>query len=156
MERVLTTTKIVLIGAGSHAFASKLIMDFMTYPELNRSTITLMDIDPERLKLITAYAKKLTKQHDFKTKIESTTNRLIALKDADYAIVTIRVGGDESKFVDIHIPSKYGIKQGIGDTIGPGGVFYGLRHIPVLLDICHDMEDYALMLGSSTTRILWL
>jgi len=100
-----------------------------------------MDIDKERLNLITAFARKLVSQHGFKTKIESTMDRRAALKGADYVIVSIRVGGFEANSLDLEIPAKYGIRQGVGDTIGPGGVFYGLRHIPVLLDICHDMED---------------
>ncbi len=133
--------KIVIIGAGSHVFSRKLISDFLSYPELRESTITLMDIDKEPLDLITAFARKLVSQHGFKTKIESTMDRRVALEGADYVIVSIRVGGFEANSLDIEIPAKYGIRQGVGDTVGPGGVFYGLRHIPVLLDICHDMED---------------
>lgn len=133
--------KIVIVGAGSHVFSRNLISDFLSYPELRGSTITLMDIEKERLDLITAFARKLVSQHGFKTKIESTMDRRSALKGADYVIVSIRVGGFEANRLDLEIPAKYGIKQGVGDTIGPGGVFYGLRHIPVLLDICHNMED---------------
>jgi len=133
--------KIVMIGAGSHVFSRHLIVDFLSYPELRDSTITLMDINPEALDLITAFAKKVVSQHGLRTKIESTTDRREALEGADYVTVTIRVGGDEANNLDIEIPAKYGIRQGVGDTIGPGGVFYGLRHIPVILDICHDMEE---------------
>ncbi len=133
--------KIVLIGAGSHVFSRRLISDVLSYPELRDSTITLMDIDKEPLDLITAFAKKLVNQHGFQTQIESTTNRREALEDADYVIVTIRVGGSQLREVDIGIPAKYGVEQIVGDTIGPGGVFYGSRHIPVILDICHDMEE---------------
>jgi alpha-galactosidase len=133
--------KIVLIGAGSHVFARRLITDILSYPELRDSTITLMDINKESLDLPTAFAKKLVEQNGFKTKIESTTNRREALEDADYVVVTIRVGGTQAREVDIEVPAKYGIEQAVGDTIGPGGVFYGSRHIPVILDICHDMEE---------------
>ncbi len=133
--------KIVLIGAGSHVFSRHLISDILSYPELRDSTITLMDIDKEPLDLITALAKTLVEQHRFKTQIESTTNRREALEGADYVIVTIRVGGMQPLRADIGIPTKYGINQGVGDTIGPGGVFYGSRHIPVILDICHDIEE---------------
>jgi len=134
-------SKIVLIGAGSHVFARRLILDFLAYPELRDGTISLMDIDKERLNLVTAFAKKVVRQHGFDIKIESTVDRRAALENADYVIVSIRVGGMEATKLDLEIPEKYGIKQGIGDTIGPGGVFYGLRHIPVLLDICRDMEE---------------
>ena len=133
--------KIVIIGAGSHVFSRHLISDILSYPELRDSTITLMDIDKEPLDLIAAFARKLVEQHGFETKIEPTTNRREALAGADYVVVTIRVGGMQLLWADIQIPAKYGIEQGVGDTIGPGGVFYGSRHIPVILDICHDMEE---------------
>jgi len=136
--------KIVLIGAGSHAFSRKVISDVLSYPELRGSTITLMDIDKEPLDLITAFAKTLVEQHGFKTQIESTTNRREALEGADYVIVTIRVRGLQPLRTDMQIAAKYyGIEQGqgAGDIMGPCGVFFGLRHIPVILDICHDMEE---------------
>jgi alpha-galactosidase len=137
----MTLAKIVIIGAGSHVFTKNLITDFLSYTELRGSTISLMDLDEERLGLITAFAEKLVGQHGFETRVESTTDRREALEGADYVILSIRVGGFEANRLDLEIPAKYGIVQGVGDTIGPGGVFYGLRHIPVILDICRDMED---------------
>jgi alpha-galactosidase len=133
--------KIVIIGAGSHVFTRNLITDFLSYPELRGSTISLMDLDEGRLGLVMAFAEKLVGQHGFETKVESTTDRREALEGADYVVLSIRVGGLEANRLDLEIPAKYGIVQGVGDTIGPGGVFYGLRHIPVILDICRDMED---------------
>lgn len=133
--------KIVIIGAGSHVFARRLITDFLSFPELRDSTITLMDIDPERLGLITTLARRMVEQYGFETKIESTLDRRTALKGADYVVVSIRVGGTAANKLDVMIPAKYGVEQAVGDTIGPGGVFYGLRHIPVMLDICRDVEE---------------
>ncbi len=133
--------KIVLIGAGSHVFSRNTISDVLSYPELRDSTITLMDIDKEQLDLITAFAKKLVEHHGFKTQIESTTDRREALEGADYVIDAIRVGGSLPTQADREITVKYGVNEAIGDTIGPSGVFYGLRNIPVILDICHDMEE---------------
>jgi len=133
--------KIVIIGAGSHVFTKNLFTDFLSYPELRGGAISLMDVDEGRLELITAFAEKLVSQHGFETRVESTTDRREALEGADYVVLSIRVGGLEANRLDLEIPAKYGIVQGVGDTIGPGGVFYGLRHIPVILDICRDMED---------------
>jgi alpha-galactosidase len=132
--------KIVIIGAGSHTFSRHLITDVLTFPELRDSTISLMDVVQEPLDLMTAFAKKLVEQNGFKTKIESTTNRRQALAGADYVFVTIRVGKYQQP-----LPKSptafYGVELGRGDTIGAGGVFYGARHVPVLLDICRDMEE---------------
>lgn len=116
-------------------------MDFLSYPELREGTVTLMDLDRERLALITGFAQKLVHQQKYTTKIEATTDRRAALEGTDYVVVSIRVGGSEMIKRDVEIPAKYGVLQGVGDTVGPGGVFYGLRHIPVLLDICRDMEE---------------
>jgi len=133
--------KIVIIGAGSHIFARHLITDIVTYSDLRDSTITMMDISKERLDLITDFSKKLVNQQKFSTKIQSTLDRREALDGADYVISAIRVGGFKVSQGDREIAAKYGVNEGVGDTIGPGGVFYGTRHIPVLLDICHDMEE---------------
>ena len=132
--------KIVLIGAGSHVFSKATISDILSYPELRDSTITLMDIAQEPLDLITTFAKKLVKQYGFATKIESTTNRREALDGANYVFVTIAVGRRGGAQPTIEIPLKYGV-DGPRDGVGTGGIFGGLRHAPVLLDICHDMEE---------------
>ncbi|MEM2876134.1 MAG: alpha-glucosidase/alpha-galactosidase [Candidatus Bathyarchaeia archaeon] len=133
--------KVAIIGAGSHVFSRRLITDILYYPELRKSTIALMDVDKEGLALTTAFAKRLVDQHGFKTEIESTLDRREALDGADYVIVSIRVGGFDANKLDLEIPAKYGVKQGVGDTVGPGGIFYALRHVPVILDICYDMEE---------------
>lgn len=133
--------RIVIIGAGSHVFSRRLITDFLSVPSLRESTICLMDIDPQRLAHMTSLANKMVRQWGFKTTVESTMDRRAALRNADYVITSIRVGGRVMNQVDLEIPMKYGITQGIGDTIGPGGVFYGLRHIPVMLGVCRDMEE---------------
>ena len=132
--------KIVFIGAGSHVFSRATISDIISYPELRDSTITLMDIAQEPLELITSFAKTLVKQHGFNTKITSTTNRREALDGADYVFVTIAVGRRTETQPDVDIPLKYGV-DGPRDSVGTGGIFGGLRHVPVLLDICHDMEE---------------
>jgi alpha-galactosidase len=133
--------KIALIGAGSVVFARTLISDLLTFAELRDSTIALMDVDPARLEMITDLAKRMVEQEGAGAEIESTLDRREALRGADYVIIIIQVGGLKMFEVDIQIPRRYGIDQTVGDTLGPGGVFRGLRTIPVLLDICHDMRE---------------
>lgn len=133
--------KIVMIGAGSVVFTKGLIGDILSFPELSGSTVSLVDIDEKRLDLITKLVKRVVKQEEWKARIESTTNRRKVLKGADYVIVTIAVGGLDVYLSDIQIPDKYGINQNVGDTVGPGGVFRGLRVAPVLLEICKDIEE---------------
>jgi alpha-galactosidase len=131
--------KIVLIGAGSHTFARRLITDILCFPELRDSTIALVDIAKEPLELVTDFAKKLVKQEGYNTRIESTTDRREALYGADYVIIAIQVGGKKVGEADRAVTGKYEIIE--GDTIGPLGVFYGSRHVPAILAICRDMEE---------------
>jgi len=132
--------KIAMIGAGSLIFSARLMWDILTFPELSDSTIALMDIDEQRLGLIARLARKMVDQNRWKAKIESTIDRREALQGANYVIVMIEVGGLNAYLHDIQIPDKYGINQNVGDTIGPGGVFRALRTVPVMIDICRDME----------------
>ena len=133
--------KITIIGAGSVVFTRNLTSDILLVPELQDSTITLMDIDPERLETARALVQKLVDARGLPAKVEATLDRRQALDGAGYAISTIQVGGIEAFEHDIEIPLKYGVDQCVGDTLNPGGVFRGLRTIPVLLDVCRDMDE---------------
>jgi alpha-galactosidase len=134
--------KIAFIGAGSTVFARNLLNDIFSFPELGESTISLFDIDNERLKTSEIVAKNVAKAAEAHPTIEATTDRRRALDGADYAICMIQVGGYKpSTVIDFEIPKKYGLRQTIADTLGIGGIMRGLRTIPVLLDICSDMEE---------------
>jgi alpha-galactosidase len=134
--------KITFIGAGSTVFAKNLLGDILSYPELQESIISLHDIDEGRLRTSEVVANRVAETVGAKPKIESTTNRREALDGADYAICMIQVAGYKpGTVVDFEIPKKYGLRQTIADTLGIGGIMRGLRTIPVLLDMCRDMEQ---------------
>jgi alpha-galactosidase len=134
--------KITFIGAGSTVFAKNLIGDILSFPELAGSTITLFDIDEERLRTSAVVAERLAGRLGVHPTIEATTERRRALDGADYAINMIQVAGYKpGTVIDFEIPKKYGLRQTIADTLGIGGIMRGLRTIPVLLDMCHDMEE---------------
>jgi alpha-galactosidase len=133
--------KITFLGAGSTVFAKNLMGDILGYPELADATIVLHDIDEERLRTSEVVAHKVAETLGAKPTIEACTDRRAALDGADYAISMIQVGGYKpSTVVDFEIPKKYGLRQTIADTLGIGGIMRGLRTIPVLLDMCYDME----------------
>ncbi|HEY3474117.1 MAG TPA: alpha-glucosidase/alpha-galactosidase [Anaerolineales bacterium] len=135
-------TKITFIGAGSTVFAKNLLGDILSLPELADSTIQLMDIDPERLRVSEIVAHRVAEYLGARPKIEATLDRRRALDGADYAISMFQVGGYKpSTVIDFEIPKKYGLRQTIGDTLGIGGIMRGLRTIPRLLEICRDMEE---------------
>ena len=133
--------KITFIGAGSTVFAQNLLGDILSFPELADSTISLHDIDPERLDTTEIVARKIAERLGISPSIETHTDRRSALDGADYAINMIQVGGYKPATVtDFEMPKKYGLRQTIADTLGIGGIMRGLRTIPVMLGMASDME----------------
>jgi alpha-galactosidase len=134
--------KISFLGAGSTVFAKRLLVDILSYPELAEATISLHDIDPERLRTSEIVARKIAGAVGGHPTIEATLDRKASLDGADYAICMIQVAGYEPGTVtDFEIPKRYGLEQTIGDTSGIGGIMRALRTIPVILDMCRDMES---------------
>ncbi len=137
----MTVSKITFIGAGSTVFAKRLLVDILSFPELADSAISLHDIDEERLRTSEVVAHKVAQAVNAHPVIEATTERQAALDGADYVICMIQVGGYKpATVVDFEVPKKYGLRQTIADTLGVGGIMRALRTIPILLDICRDME----------------
>jgi alpha-galactosidase len=130
-----------MIGAGSVGFTRRLLMDILAVPELRDTEFRLMDISAENLEMATNLCKKMVEDNELPAKVIGTMDRREALRGADYVISMVRVGGLEAFAHDIEIPLKYGVDQCVGDTLGPGGIFYALRTIPVLLDIAKDMRE---------------
>ncbi len=133
--------KIAMIGAGSVVFAQHLLGDIMSWPELERPHIALMDIDPDRLAVAERMAQKVAAALGAKPKITAHRTRKPALDGADYVINTIQVGGFPATKIDFDIPKRYGLQQTIADTNGIGGIFRALRTMPVMVKIAQEMES---------------
>ena len=133
--------KITFIGAGSTVFAKNLLGDILSFPELADSKICLFDIDENRLKTSEIVARRIAQTLGAPAAVEITTDRSRALDGASYAINMIQVGGYRPCTVtDFEIPKRYGLRQTIADTLGIGGIMRALRTIPVLIDMCREME----------------
>jgi alpha-galactosidase len=135
--------KIAFVGAGSAVFTRNLVGDILSLPELrDDSTFALMDIDAERLRTAEIVTERLIDAHSSRARVEATTDRRSALDGADYVVTSFQVGGYKpSTVVDFEVPKRYGLRQTIADTLGIGGIMRGLRTIPVLLDVCRDLEE---------------
>jgi alpha-galactosidase len=135
--------KIAFIGAGSAVFTRNLVGDVLSHSELRDSTtFALMDIDADRLRTAEFVTERLITAHGASAQIEATTDRRAALDGADYVVTSFQVGGYRpSTVIDFEIPKRYGLRQTIADTLGIGGIMRGLRTIPVLLDVCRDLEE---------------
>lgn len=136
-------TKITFIGAGSTVFAKNILGDAMLTPSLHDAHIALYDIDEARLNESLSMLHTINKNsNDTRATIEAYDNRKEALRDTDFVINAIQVGGYKpSTVIDFEIPKKYGLKQTIGDTTGIGGIFRGLRTLPVMLELAKEMEE---------------
>jgi 6-phospho-beta-glucosidase len=133
--------KIVTIGGGS-SYTPELIEGFIKrYDELPIRELWLVDIDrgKEKLEIVGNLTKRMVKKAGVPIDIHLTLNRKEALKDADFVTTQFRVGLLDARKKDEEIPLKYNV---IGqETNGPGGLLKGLRTIPVILEICRDIEE---------------
>ncbi|HEY8885761.1 MAG TPA: alpha-glucosidase/alpha-galactosidase, partial [Chloroflexota bacterium] len=136
-------TRIAFIGAGSFGFTRKLIRDILTFPRLQDCTLALMDIDPERLDYAKRAAERIVREMGVPARVVATQDRREALEGADAVLCTILAGGLNVWKHDVLIPESYGISINVGDTRGPSGIFRALRTIPVMLEICRDIEEVA-------------
>jgi alpha-galactosidase len=131
----------VVIGAGSIVFSTTVMNDVLATPALSDSSFVLVDPTLVRAQRVESYAKRIVAQNGLKATIRSTADRRDALRDADFVITTIKIGGSKAFHADFEIPKKYGIDVCVGECVGPGGVFRALRTIPVMVDIVSDVQQ---------------
>ncbi len=135
--------KLTVIGAGSLTFARTLFSDIMHVPELRGMEVAFTDISRQNLDMVTQLCQRDLEANGIPTKIFATTDRREALKGARYIVNCVRIGGLEGFETDIDIPLKYGVDQCVGDTLCIGGIMYGQRGIPAVLDFCRDIREVA-------------
>ena len=131
--------KITIIGGGAFVFPLVMVRDILSHPALQGATICLFDIHAGRNNKNAAAVREMVRLLKLPTKIVATTDRAKALDGADFCVCTFQVGEIEAYGFDVNIPRKYGIDQCVGDTMGPGGIFRGLRSIKALTEIANDM-----------------
>lgn len=138
--------KITFMGAGSTVFVKNVLGDTLLTDALNDCEIALYDIDAHRLEesylVVEALNKKYNADKATIKKYLGVSERKAALKGAHFVINAIQVGlYDPCTIIDFEVPKKYGLRQTIGDTLGIGGIFRGLRTIHVLKDFAADMQE---------------
>ncbi|MFB7140211.1 6-phospho-beta-glucosidase [Gottfriedia sp. NPDC056225] len=135
------TIKIATIGGGS-SYTPELVEGFIKrYNELPLRELWLVDIEEgkEKLEIVGQLAKRMFQKAGLPVEVHLTLDRREALKDADFVTTQFRVGLLDARAKDERIPLKYGV---LGqETNGPGGLFKGLRTIPIILDIVKDMKE---------------
>jgi 6-phospho-beta-glucosidase len=135
----MTGKRIVVVGAGSH-FCVGLNESYIDYARdiLPDTTIVLLDINEEHLKVVYDYSCRLGSAVDADIEFEMTTDRQKAFEGADFILTTFRPGSFEQQEQDESIPPKYGL-QG-NETVSIGGMFMCCRVVPILREICADAQ----------------
>jgi alpha-galactosidase len=133
--------KITIVGVGGYVFPLTLVRDILSFEALQDSVISLYDIDPGRAAITERGARGLVQAHHLGARVEVPADRREALSGADFVICTFQVGGIEAYKYDISIPREFGVDQTVGDTLGPGGIFRGLRSIAALREVTADMKE---------------
>lgn len=137
-------SKVVMIGVGSMVFGAGTLVDLVYFKDqLARSTISLVDIDPEKTDLMRRLAEKINKEAGSPFKVEASTDRRDVLPGADFVILSPAIKREELWRVDWDIIHSAGIKQTYGECGGPGALSHTLRNVPLILSICRDVEDLA-------------
>lgn len=144
-------TKVTIVGAGSIEFTRNVVTDLSSFG-LEHVELALYDISPERLHFADRLCRRIVEQSGAAATVSPTLEMHQALAGADYVINTVQVGGYAATRTDFDIPARYGVRQTIADTLGIGGIFRGLRTIPVVLELGRQMTDlcpHAMLLNYS-------
>jgi alpha-galactosidase len=143
MRHCRAVIKVAFVGAGSIEFTRNVVTDLCSYPELSRNVhFALHDISPDRLSFAEALTSQIVAQTGAGATVSASAERGPALDGARYVINEVQVGGYPATLADFEIPAKYGVRQTIADTLGIGGIFRGLRTIPVVTALAQDMLRY--------------
>ncbi len=137
------TARIAIVGGGSTHWTPKLLVDFANTPGLADASVVLTDIDEASLPPNLAIAKRIGAERGIDLDVTATTSLEGAVEGAQFVITAFSVGGFATMAHDLEIPARYGIRQPVGDSVGPGGISRALRSIPVLLQIARTVERCA-------------
>ena len=135
--------KIAFIGAGSVGFTRMLLSDLLTVPEFHDIEVAFTDINPHNLDMVYQLCQRDIEANGLDIKIHATTDRRAAFQGAKYVINCVRIGMLEAFEKDIEVGLRYGVDQCVGDTLACGGIMYGQRGIPAILDFCKDIREVA-------------
>lgn len=136
--------KVAFIGAGSVGFTRRLLSDLLTVPEFSDIEVSFTDINQHNLDMVTQLCQRDIDENGLNIKIHATLDRREAFRDAKYVFNMVRIGMLEAFETDIEIALRYGVDQCVGDTLCAGGIMYGQRGIPAILEFCRDIREVAL------------
>ena len=111
------------------------------YRKLHIDEVVLYDIDFKKLAIIGKLCRHVVAREGCDLVVREVYDAVDAIRGMDYIVTTLRVGGDHSRVIDETVALRNGV---IGqETTGVGGFSMAVRTIPVLLDYCKLIEQYA-------------
>jgi alpha-galactosidase len=137
----MTRPRIAIVGGGSYQWVPKLLVDLANTPTLHDAEIVIEDIDPTPIPRMVELVEHIARIRGIGLCAAGTTDQRAALTGADFVVVSISTGGFDAMRHDLEVPERFGLRQSVGDTVGPGGIARALRNVPVLVAIARDMED---------------
>jgi alpha-galactosidase/6-phospho-beta-glucosidase family protein len=135
--------RITLVGGGSTHWTPTLLVDFANTPALAGAEVTLYDINQSTLPPMVDLAAHIARTRGINLMAKPAATLPEALDGAEFVLTTLSVGGFASMVHDIEIPTRYGLRQPVGDSVGPGGIMRALRSIPIMVDIARATEAHA-------------
>jgi len=132
--------KIVLLGAGSVSFGSGAIADLFLTEELRGSTLALVDIDAEALERAGKLAEAVNIYSGANFKVETYKSHVDAFPGANFVVNCTVIERNKYWKQDFLVPKKWGVRHTLGENGGPGGLFFTLRTIPMVMDFIRAME----------------
>jgi hypothetical protein len=132
--------RIAFVGGGSYQWGPKIIQDVALNEWLRGGALVLHDINGEALEDMYQCGTRALDVARADLKLEKTLKIEVALRGADFVVLSISTGSLDATTLDLEIPARYGIVQTVGDTVGPGGLFRGLQNMPVIVEIARDGE----------------
>ena len=140
MKTQIKSPKLVIIGAGSIFFTRAVAIGMCKDPCFKNGVLSLVDINPDILDVMKRLCQRIIRETGANLTLEATTNRRVALKNAQFVTLSFSNRGVDLREIETKIPAAFGVRQSSGDTIGPGGLFRSIRTIPTVLEIARDIE----------------
>lgn len=133
--------QITLVGGGSTHWTPTLLVDFANTESLHDAEVVLTDLVPESLGPMLELGKRIADRRRIGLGCRGEPDLRRALEGAEVVLIGLSVGGFDSMRHDIEIPARYGLRQPVGDSVGPGGIFRALRSVPVVTEIARTVEE---------------
>jgi alpha-galactosidase/6-phospho-beta-glucosidase family protein len=136
----VSPVNLTIVGGGSTHWTPQLLVDLANSSSLQDADVTLMDVDPGSLPVMEALAARIAKVRDIPLRVRAVTDLDRAVDGADAVVIALSVGGFASMRHDLEIPARFGVRQPVGDSVGPGGIARALRSVPVVAEVARVVE----------------